>query len=149
MNSVLGQSMIYLATPISHEDPKAEAFRIATATRAASILHAAGIPVFSPASHGGPIASLSSIRQSWDYWERVDIPILTCCCTHLVVLCMEGWEKSVGVKAEIRAAGETGLLLTYVSLCRCGKPLRKHKHQDGPAHPDLSVVIQLWEHGAL
>lgn len=137
--------MIYLATPISHEDPKVEAFRIATANRAASILHDAGIPVFSPASHGGPIASLSAIRQSWSYWEKVDIPILTLCCTHLVVLCVEGWERSVGVQAEIEAAFDANLTLVYIALCACGSRLREHKHHDGPARPDMSIVVRLWE----
>lgn len=147
--------MIYLATPIKHADPRIESFRISTANRAACTLHDAGIPVFSPASHGSSFASLSSIRQSWDYWRWVDLPILTSCCTHLVVLCMEGWDRSEGVRAEIEAAGEVcgglllGLPLTYVSLCQCGKPLREHKHQDGAARPDLSVVIRLWETGSL
>jgi hypothetical protein len=141
--------VIYLATPIKHKDPAVESFRIETANHAACTLHDAGIRVFSPASHGSSFSSLSSIRQSWQYWESIDIPILTTCCTHLVVLCMDGWDRSIGVKAEIAAAGEIGLLLTYVSLCQCGKPLREHQHQDGPARPDLSVVVRRWETGSL
>lgn len=141
--------MIYLATPIKHENPAVESFRVATADRAALTLHDAGIPVFSPASHAGSFASLSSIHQPWDYWQQIDLPILTTCCTHLVVLCMEGWDRSEGVRAEIEAALEANLTLIYVSLCACGKPLREHKHQDGPARPDLPVVVRLWETGSL
>lgn len=96
--------MIYLATPIKSPDPLVESWRVQVATRAAASLHDAGIPVFSPATHGYGFARLATTRQGWDYWSRIDLPILLNCCSMLVVLELDGWRESQGVQAEIRAA---------------------------------------------
>lgn len=123
-------TMIYLACPIKHTDPLIEAWRCAVATRAAASLHDAGIPVFSPATHGHGFAKLSSTRQGWDYWSRIDLPILLSCCSILVVLELDGWEQSQGVRAEIEAAevGSTLIPVAHVKWCECGTLLSYHDH---------------------
>ena len=104
---------VYLATPIKHDNPDIEFERCDYATSIASYFHDAGIPVFSPASHGKPINDRSTKRQDWAYWSKVDLPILMCCCTHLVVICADGWTNSTGVSSEILTAGDVGIPVFY------------------------------------
>lgn len=104
---------VYLATPIKHDDPKIEADRCNYATEIASWFHDAGIPVFSPASHGAPINNRSTSRQDWQYWSKVDLPILMNCSTHLVVICSDGWSNSVGVSSEIFTASDLNIPVLY------------------------------------
>lgn len=99
---------VYLATPIKHDNPDIESERCNYATEIASYFHDAGIPVFSPASHGQPINAKSVKRQDWTYWSKIDLPILMNCCTHLVVICSPGWSTSTGVSSEILTAGRCG-----------------------------------------
>lgn len=126
--------MIYLATPIAHPDPIVVSWRVEVATRAASSLHDAGITVFSSATHGCGFAKLSSIRQGWDYWSRIDLPILLRCCTVLAVLDLDGWEQSQGVGAEIEAAevGSALIPIIHVKWCtNCDHPLSWHNPRTG------------------
>ena len=39
----------------------------------------------------------------WEFWKRVDTDFLERC-DQLVVLCLPGWDKSVGVEAEVSIA---------------------------------------------
>lgn len=106
--------MIYLATPIKHEDPAVVAFRIATANQVAAKLHDAGIPVFSPASHSEAFIDLCEVRQPWSYWSAVDLPILKRCCSVLAVIAVPGWMESVGVSAEISEAEAIGMKVILI-----------------------------------
>lgn len=103
--------MIYLAVPIAHPDPAVVKYRVDTATGIAVSLYEAGIPVFSPATHGYGFASLADRHpvhpsRSWEYWSKIDRQILTRCCTIMAVIPLLGWEESVGVGAELKAAEE-------------------------------------------
>ena len=106
-------AFVYLTIPIKHDNPDIESKRCDYATEIASYFHDAGIPVFSPASHGQPINSKSIKRQDWSYWSKIDLPILTCCCTHLVVICSPGWVDSTGVNSEILTARDVGIRVIY------------------------------------
>lgn len=110
--------MIYLAIPIKHPDPLIESWRVQVATRAAASLHDAGIPVFSPATHGYGFAKLSSTRQGWDYWSKIDLPILLNCCSILAILELDGWKESEGVNSEILEASLLGRIpIAYIKWC--------------------------------
>lgn len=109
--------MIYLAVPIADPDPAVVKYRVETATRIATALYEAGIPVFSSATHGYGFASLANPLQPakrWDYWSRIDLPILTRCCTLLAVIGLPGYEESVGVSAERREAAKLGIPVFYM-----------------------------------
>lgn len=130
--------MIYLATPIKHTDPLIESWRVSVATRAAASLHDAGIPVFSPATHRHGFAKTAGTRQGWDYWSRVDLPILRHCCDVLVVLDLYGWRSSLGVQAEIEEveAGPRLIPIVHIKWCTCGITLDCHSPGiDCPCEP--------------
>lgn len=99
--------MIYLASPYSHPDPAVREHRFQQACRAAAALLRAGILTFSPVAHSVPIANCG-LPTTWDFWRQVDVEYLRHC-DALVLLRLPGWERSVGVRAEIALARQWGM----------------------------------------
>lgn len=99
--------MIHLASPYSHPSALVRRERFEAACRAAAALLRAGIPVFSPIAHSHPIAQ-HGLPGSWDFWRAVDCEYLRRC-DALVLLRLPGWERSVGVHAEVAAARQWGM----------------------------------------
>jgi hypothetical protein len=97
------KSLIYLAVPYSHEDPRVRQLRFETVNLAASYLMRAGLHVFSPISHSHPIALAGGLPTGWDYWEAYDTAVLSAC-RAFVVLMLTGWERSTGVRGETSVA---------------------------------------------
>jgi hypothetical protein len=81
------------------------------ACQAAAELMRAGHIVYSPVSHSHPIAQ-HGLPTDWSYWEWVDRRFLEVC-DEVVVLTLDGWRESVGVRAEIRIANELGKDVRY------------------------------------
>jgi len=105
--------MIYLAVPYSHPDADVRQTRFEAANRAAAEMMGRGLHVFSPISHTHPIALAGTLPLGWDYWEGYDRAMLAAC-SEVVVLTLDGWRESQGVKAEIAIAEERGLPVSYV-----------------------------------
>ena len=103
--------MIYLASPYSHPDSTIRE-QLFAACRAAAELMRAGHIVFSPVAQCHPIAQ-HGLPTDWSYWERVDRRFLEVC-DEVVVLMLDGWRESVGVR-EIESAGELGKDERYAS----------------------------------
>ncbi len=102
--------MIYLACPYSDSSKQIEAFRANLASRMAAALMAKGETVFSPISHSCTIlnASDDKLGGSFEIWKAVDLRILAVC-SKVVVLMLDGWSKSRGVRREMIFAGELGI----------------------------------------
>jgi hypothetical protein len=66
----------------------------------------AGFVVFSPITHSHPI-HLHGVPGDWGYWEAFD-RVMIGACSRVVVLRLDGWKESRGVKAEISIAQELG-----------------------------------------
>lgn len=109
------QPMIYLASPYSHPDPEVRHRRFVAACRAAARLMAEGKPVFSPIAHSHPIAEHGGLCPTdCEMWLRLDLPFLAAC-SELCVLTLNGWTDSRGVAAEIIAARDRGIPITFVA----------------------------------
>ena len=111
--------LIYLACPYSHESSTVRDARFVLANAAAAVLMRAGLYVFSPISHTHPIAQTGGLPLGWDYWEGYDREILKHCGA-LVVLAVDGWQQSAGVKGEVKIAEELGIgvfFATSVEAC--------------------------------
>lgn len=106
--------MRYLASPYSHVDPTIKEARYQAVCRAAAKLVAQGMHVLSPvaASHGLHVHGGLDMR--WDFWKDYDRELIGMC-DGLIVVTMDGWQESVGVKAEIEIARELGLPITYMA----------------------------------
>lgn len=107
-------SVAYLACPYSDPDPSVKEWRYQTVTKVAHYLIAREIFVYSPLTHNIPIDRLG-IHGNWLHWGKVDLSMLERC-DRLIVLMLDGWEKSSGVQAEIKHAMKLGLEIEYLDL---------------------------------
>ena len=104
--------MIYIASPYSHPDPAVRETRFQAACRAAAELMRRGKIVFSPISHSHGITQYG-LPKDWQFWEACDRAHLERC-DEVVVLMLDGWRESVGVKAEIGIARELGKPVSFI-----------------------------------
>jgi hypothetical protein len=101
--------IIYLAVPYSHPDPVVRECRFIAANRIAAKLMKEGKLIFSPISHSHNI----DLGGDWKRWEQFDRIFLELC-SSMVVLCLPGWEESVGVRSEIKIMKELGKEIEYL-----------------------------------
>lgn len=105
--------LIYLGTPYWHENPKVRKARFKKASRAAGELMSIGFRVYSPISHSHVIAQLCKLPNDWEFWQKQCLSMLALCDV-LVVLQLKGWDRSVGLRAEINFAQERGMSMYYM-----------------------------------
>ena len=92
--------MIYLACPYAHADPAVMQQRFEAVTKKAGELMSKGITVYSPITHNHPIQQMFNLPRTWEFWRERDIPFLSAA-DEIWVLTLPGFDKSVGVNAEI------------------------------------------------
>lgn len=113
--------MIYLASPYSHTDPLVIQGRFEAITKIAAEITARGLVAFSPITYGHTLWQFKQdLPTDWRFWidfcfEYLDLSI------EIWVVCLPGWDQSVGVKAEIKRAAETGKKIVY--LDETGTPI--------------------------
>lgn len=107
------KTLIYLAVPYSHPDPAVRLARFETVNKHAATMMQNGLHIFSPISHTHPIALAGSLPLGWEFWRAYDRAILQVC-SKLVVLCLDGWHESKGVKGEIEIADELGIPVEFI-----------------------------------
>ena len=105
--------LVYLATPYTHSDYSVMVKRFEKVNQIAAKLMSQGIHIYSPISHTHPISEIGNLPKTWDYWEEYDRKILAVC-GKLMVYKQDGWEKSVGVQAEIKIAQELNLPIEFI-----------------------------------
>ena len=105
--------MIYLAGPYSHEDPKVREERFEALTQKAAELMLDGHVVFSPITHGHTIAEYHDLPKDFAWWEKQDIDFLRHC-SKLIILRLDGYDKSVGVTAEVELADLLNIPMEFI-----------------------------------
>jgi len=108
-----GLPMIYLGTPYSHPNSRVVESRYAAINRVAFHLMELDYIVFSPITHSHVINQIAGKNGTWEFWKKQDLAILELC-SELFVYRLPGWEKSVGLQAEIAFAKEAGLSIEYL-----------------------------------
>jgi hypothetical protein len=96
----------YLASPYTADDPVVREARFEAACRATAELTRQGRTVFSPIVFSHQLCRYA-LPLDWRFWQRHDLKYLAMC-SELIVLKLDGWEKSIGVQGEIAAAQEMG-----------------------------------------
>lgn len=96
-------SLVYLASPYSHPDPLVRESRFQAVCKAAAHLMGAGLHIFSPIAHTHPIALAGSLPGDWEYWKAYDETMLAACGA-LVVLALDDWQQSKGIREEEKIA---------------------------------------------
>lgn len=105
--------MQYLASPYSHPDPIVRDFRFRAARKYTYECLRRGIHVYSPIAYTHQFAVDFDMNGPFAQWEKFDFDMIDRC-DELVVLMLNGWDQSVGVKAEIEYARRKGKSVRYV-----------------------------------
>lgn len=119
INGKAQDHLIYLATPYSHNDPAVRQRRFEVVNRVTAAMYLRGMYVFSPISHGHPVAEAGQLPGDWMFWEAHNLVMLRRC-TELFVLQQEGWENSKGVAAEMEAAATLRIPITHIGVDEYG-----------------------------
>lgn len=111
-------SLIYLASPYSHEDPAIREQRYNNVLNITKELLERGFYVYSPIVHNHNIVKLMNNRieeTAWDFWEKYDISFLRKCDT-LWIFMDDGWKESKGIKEEYLVARRLHLTIACIDL---------------------------------
>ncbi len=103
----------YLASPYSHPSPKVRAKREKDVTILAGHLIFLGIIVFPPITSSVQISKRHNFGGSWTHWKENDLTFVENS-VGLIVHKQPGYDISVGVKAEIRAARKLKMPIFYL-----------------------------------
>ncbi len=106
--------LYYLASPYSHPDPKIKKLRAELVTESAVDLLRHNVFVFAPISYNEPWEKYN-LPGDWQFWEHFDKTFVSRCDGGIIVLMLDGWDKSVGVTAEIEFAKSIGLPVYYAT----------------------------------
>lgn len=115
----MSEQIIYLASPYTHEDTSVKRRRFELASKAAAALMRFGHVVFSPIAMTHPMALYGDMTGAWAFWERFDTAFVNVC-DELWVLQLDGWDRSVGVTAEIELARKMGKTIVYLDPTHIG-----------------------------
>jgi len=111
----LSNSIIYLAIPYSHKDKRIENQRYLIVTKLAGYLMKLGHIVYSPITHSHHIARLLDLPKDFDWWKDYCLEMLNRC-DELWVVCINGWDKSKGVCAEIDFAKKNNIPIYLLNI---------------------------------
>jgi len=107
--------MIYLAGPYSHESAIIRLERFEALTKKAAQLMIDGHIVYSPITHGHAIAARHDLPLTFDWWSNQCVEMLRHS-SRIMVLRIDGYTSSVGVRHEIDIALKLGIPVEYVDV---------------------------------
>lgn len=106
-------SLIYLASPYSHNSEAVRKARYLAARQFTIIELTKGVAIFSPIVYG--VDMETAIGTSFEEWQVLNDTMIEAC-DRVYVLCLDGWQKSSGVKHEINLAASLGKPILYYTL---------------------------------
>lgn len=104
--------MIYLASPYTHPNAEIQAKRYQETLQIVTKMFGQGYHVLNPIVYGYWIIQSGS-KGDWQTWANFDTVILNLC-DQFWVLKLDGWDKSVGIAAEIKIAKSLGRDIVFV-----------------------------------
>lgn len=105
--------IIYFAAPYSDSDPEVTNKRFEIICKKVSNLTSNGFVVISPIIYGHTLIQYKAIPSDWTFWKTFCQSFLIKC-QEMIVLKIDGWDTSIGVKEEIRIAEQLGMNITYI-----------------------------------
>ena len=112
-------TLYYLASPYSHADATVRQARASLAEKAAVDLLHFGIYVFAPIPYNHPWEKYN-VPGHWDFWADFDKTFVSRC-DGVIILTLDGWDRSKGVTAELDFAKENNIPVYYLSLEQIAK----------------------------
>jgi len=98
----------YLAIPYSADDEYVMDFRAKISDMICADLMNKGRLIYAPISSCHHIAKKYGLPRDWKFWRRLDREFIKIC-GKIVIITLDGWRESTGIKAEIRLAKKYGL----------------------------------------
>ncbi len=103
----------YLALPYSHVNKSIEDCRAEVSNCIAAHLTKQGRIIFAPISAWHHIARKYALPGSFEYWSMLDEEFIKHC-SKLLVISMDGCDKSKGLKLELELADKYGKPVEYI-----------------------------------
>ena len=103
----------YLAIPYSDPDPKVMDYRAEISDIVCADLMNQGRVIFAPISSCHHIAKKYTLPRDWEFWKNIDEQFVRSS-KKLLVVALEGWEKSTGVTAERKIAEDAGIPMELI-----------------------------------
>ena len=103
---------IYLAIPYTGMEEIS--FRVANSFAGGLIEQ--GYSVYSPISHSHPIAQQTELPNEYAFYREMDESMIELWAESVFVVCLKGWEKSVGVQAELEFAKKLGKEIMFIHI---------------------------------
>ena len=111
------REIIYLACPYTHPDSKVRELNFRTATEAAAVLIREGHIIYSPITMTHPIDVViagTTATLGSDYWVAFDEAFMDAC-SEIVILKVEGWDTSSGIRREMEYFKKQGKPIRFMS----------------------------------
>ena len=108
-------SIIYLASPYTHEDNEVMLSRFEAAVDYVhqSLTDFPFYTIYSPVVHYHPLAERHLLPRDYEFWNKRNTDVI-CVAKELWVLALDGWKDSVGIKAEVEYAESLGIPISYI-----------------------------------
>lgn len=107
--------LVYVASPYSDDSQYVVEKRFVDTEFAMVQLYDQGYLALSPILLGHAAAKTYGMPKDFDYWKKLDTKLIEAC-DSLFVLALSGWDRSVGVLAEIKIAHDLGKPIHFVHL---------------------------------
>ena len=107
--------LIYLASPYSNPDDIIRILNYQNISKVAAQLISEGYVVFSPISYGHHLLEFKDMPTDWGFWNNFCVTFLLKC-DKLIVCKMRGWDKSIGVQAEIDIANKNSIPVEFIDF---------------------------------
>jgi len=109
----MNKGIEYLATPYTHDDELIRDFRAEVSDCIAAALTKKGRIIFAPISAWHHIAKKYNLPRDFEYWADLDEAFLSAC-SKLLVIKLDGWKESKGLKLEKAIAKKYGIPISYI-----------------------------------
>lgn len=114
MITVIRHSILYVASPYTHESADLRDWRFRMVCRATAALIKKGWLAYSPIAQTIPLNAHGDVGGKWADWADYDTRFLHKCTAGFAILKLGGWDRSVGVTAELESARKYGFPLYSV-----------------------------------
>ena len=104
---------IYIACPYTGTDREQE-YRFNIVTKYAGDLITQGNIAFSPITHCHPIAKVAGLPGDFEFWREFNAEFIRWC-EEAHILCLEGWQRSVGIQGELMVMEQLMRPFLYVN----------------------------------
>lgn len=106
--------LYYLAGPYSHKDQAIMDQREIDHAKCAVELKLQGYSIYAPIPETTALTKLGGlVGTSWKDWRDHDLNLLSRC-DEIIIILIEGWRESIGVRGEVKFAIQNDIPISYL-----------------------------------